>query len=49
METTVPPPDNDKTLLQAVAADDQDALTALYARHGQAVFSHLVMVTKDAH
>lgn len=43
----MPPPDNDKTLLQAVAAGDQDALTVLYARHGQAVFSHLVLVTDD--
>lgn len=34
-------------LLRAVASGDRDALAMVYARHGQAVFSHLVVVTGD--
>ena len=47
METTVPRPADDEVLLHAVAAGDRDALATLYARHGQAVFAHLVLVVGD--
>jgi RNA polymerase sigma-70 factor (ECF subfamily) len=46
METTVSR-QTDEALLRAVAAGDRDALAVLYARHGQAVFAHLVLVIED--
>jgi RNA polymerase sigma-70 factor (ECF subfamily) len=45
METTVDA--DDRALLRAMAAGDRDALATLYARHGPAVFAHLVLVTGD--